>query len=285
MRILTHNPERVQYLLRFSSPYLKRLLRKKKFGRHGYDWQQLFQYLLIKQACNLTYRDLEAATGIHASTFVKARQEFARRDAFRKFFKHVVIHLIQTQQLPCRAVAVDGSFVKTYSGRVEEGSAYWGKTEAHGFKLHALVDTETELPLALVVTDGKRHDSKLLIPLCTKLKAYQLHPSYVIADKGYDSDELVAFITKKLGVLASIPIRDRHKQKGLNLITKRMGRTNDKAIYRKRTAVERVFSYMKGSYHLGKEKMRGITNFLINVFLSALCLMLEKCRGWKIKIL
>lgn len=285
MRILTHRPERVQYLLRFSSSYLKRLLRKKKFGRHGYDWQLLFQYLLVKQACNLTYRDLEAATGIHASTFVKARQEFAKRDAFRKFFKYVVKHLIQTRMLPCESVAIDGSFVKTYSGKAEAGSAYWGKTEAHGFKLHALVDTENELPLALVVTDGKRHDSRVLIPLCQNLKRYRLHPSYVIADKGYDSDDLVAFISKKLGALASIPIRDLKKQKGLNLLTKSQGRTPDKAIYRKRTAVERVFSYLKGSYHLGKEKMRGIANFLINVFLSVICLLLEKCRGWKIRIL
>jgi hypothetical protein len=285
MRILTHCPQRVKYLLRFSSPFLKRLVRKKKFGRHGYDWQKLFQYLLVKQACNLTYRDLEAATGIDHSTFAKARKEFAQREVFLKFFRHLVKQLIRTKQITCEYVAIDGSFVQTYSKKEEKGSAYWGKTEAHGFKLHALVDTQTQIPVAIVITDGKRHDSQMLIPLCKKLTGYHLSPSYVIADKAYDSDDLVFFIAKKLGALASIPIRARQKQRGLNLTTKEQGRTNDKVIYRKRTSVERVFSYLKGNYHLGKEKMRGITNFLINVFLSAICLVIEKCRGWKLTIL
>jgi hypothetical protein len=275
MRILTHCPKRVKYLLHFSSPFLKRLVRKKKFGRHGHDWQEIFQYLLVKQACQLTYRDLEAATGIHYSTFVKARKEFSHREVFRKFFKHLVKQLILNKQITCEYIAIDGSFVQTYSKKKEQGSAYWGKTEAHGFKLHALVDTQTEIPVAIVITDGKRHDSQLLIPLCKKVTNYHLSPSYVIADKGYDSDDLVSFIAKKLGALASIPIRARHKQRGLNLTTKEQGRIDDKTIYRKRTSVERVFSYLKGSYHLGKEKMRGVTNFIINVFLSAICLVME----------
>ena len=58
MRILTRCPRRVKYLLGFSSPFLTRLVRKKKFGRHGWDYTLIFKYLLIKQACNLTYRDL-----------------------------------------------------------------------------------------------------------------------------------------------------------------------------------------------------------------------------------
>lgn len=285
MRILTHCPDRVKYILSFSSPALKRLVRKKKFGRHGWDYSQVFKYLLIKQACNLTYRDLEAASGIHYSTLAKARATFAKKGAFLKFFRYLVRQLISRGAIACEYVAVDGSFVETYSKRNEEGSAYWGKAEAHGFKLHALVDAHSELPVALVITDGKTHDSKLLIPLCKRLGSYHLKPSYVIADKAYDSDDLVAYIVKKLGALAAIPIRARHKQAALNLSLKEQGRTTEPDIYKKRTGVERVFSYLKGRYHLGKEKMRGIANFLVNVFLSAICLLLEKFRGWKVRIL
>lgn len=121
MRILTHHPERVQYILRVSSPFLKRLVRKKKFGRHGHDWHRIFQYLLIKQACNLTYRGLEAATGIHYSTFAKARVELAKREIFLKFFRHLVKQLIVEKQLTCEYVAVDGSFVETYSRNKRQG--------------------------------------------------------------------------------------------------------------------------------------------------------------------
>jgi len=285
MRILTRCPDRVKYILKFSSPFLKRLVRKKKFGRHGYDYQLVFKYLLIKQACGLTYRDLEKATGIHYSTLAKARQTFAKKEVFVKFFRHLVKELIAHGAIACEYVAVDGSFVETYSKKAEAGSAYWGKTEAHGFKLHALVDAVSELPIAIVITNGKVHDSQILVPLCQKLPSYKLKTSYVIADKAYDSDDLVTFIVQKLGALASIPVKARHKQKELYLKLKEQGRTDDKSIYRKRTSVERVFSYLKGRYNLGKEKMRGIANFLINVFLSAICLMLERFRGWRVRVL
>lgn len=285
MRILTRCPDRVKYILNFSSPFLKRLVVKKKFGRHGHDYQMIFKYLLIKQACCLTYRDLSSTTGIHHSTLVKVRKAFAKKDVFAKFFRHLVRELIVRGAVSCEYVAIDGSFVETYSKRCEEGSAYWGKCQAHGFKLHALVDAASELPVALVITDGKVHDSQLLVPLCQKLSRYHLKPSYVICDKAYDSDDLVSFIVKKLGAYASIPVRAKHKQKELNLALKEQGRTTDKVIYRKRTSVERVFSYLKGRYNLGQEKMRGIGNFLINVFLSVICLLLEKFRGWRVRVL
>lgn len=284
MRILTRCPTRVKYLLKFSSPFLTRLVRKKKFGRHGYDYTLVFKYLLIKQACSLTYRDLEEATDIHNSTFVKARRIFAQKQVFLKFFRHLVKTLVAKGLLTAEYVAVDGSFVETYSRRKEEGSAWWGKTEAHGFKLHALVDAKSEVPIAIVITDGKVHDSQLLVPLCNKLSSYNLKPSYVIADKAYDSDDLVAFIIQKLGALASIPVRAKSKQSAVNLAAKQEGRTDDKTVYRRRTSVERVFSYLKGKYHLGSEKTRGIANFLINVFLSAICLILEKFRSWEVRI-
>lgn len=285
MRILTHCPDRVKYILGFSSPALKRLVRKKKFGRHGWDYCQVFKYLLVKQACNLTYRDLEAATGIDYSTLAKARSTLAKKGVFPKFFRHLVAGLIDRGAIACEYVAIDGSFVQTYSKKAEEGAAYWGKAEAYGFKLHALVDATSELPIALVITDGKIHDSKLLIPLCKRLGSYHLKPSYVIADKAYDSDDLVAYIVKKLGAAASIPVRARHKQAALNLSLKEQGRSTDRRVYKKRTSVERVFSYLKERFHLGEEKMRGIANFLVNVFLSAICLVLEKFRGWKVRIL
>jgi len=284
MRILTRCPKRVKYLLGFSSPFLTRLVRKKKFGRHGYDYTLIFKYLLIKQACNLTYRDLEETTGIHNSTFVKARTIFVQKQVFLKFFRHLVKTLVARGLLTAEYVAIDGSFVETYSKRKEEGSAYWGKTEAHGFKLHALVDAKSEVPIAIVITNGKVHDSQLLVPLCRKLTSYKLKPSHVIADKAYDSDDLVAFIIQKLSALASIPVRAKHKQLVINLAAKQQGRTDDRAIYRKRTSVERVFSYLKGKYHLGSEKTRGIANFLINVFLSAIYLIIEKFRGWEVEI-
>lgn len=95
MHILTHCPSRVQYILKFSSPFLGRIVRKKKFGRHGHDYTLVFKYLLIKQASGLTYRDLEEATGIDNSTLVKVRKTFQEKGVYLKFFRHLVRSLIK----------------------------------------------------------------------------------------------------------------------------------------------------------------------------------------------
>ena len=63
-----------------------------------------------------------------------------------------------------KKVALDSSFVKTYSGREELGSGgYSGHKLAFVFKLHALVDAETGVMIALIIGDGLTHDSQVAI--------------------------------------------------------------------------------------------------------------------------
>src|SRR5579864_2914130 len=107
-------------------------------------------------------------------------------------------------------------------------------------------------------------DSTVAIPL---LRYWLRKCGYVLADKGYDDGDIVNWIVKSLQAKAGIPIRKKNK------LAK--GRTFKKSIYNKRSSIERVFSILKRTYHLGKEETRGILNFAKNVYLTLICYMFK----------
>jgi transposase len=180
-------------------------------------------------------------------------------------------------------VAMDSSFVHTFSKRGELGSEGWNEfKEAFGFKLHLLIDCETKFPIALCITNGIANDMTLAIPLLRKARYWLRQCGYVLADKGYDWQDLVNWIVKTIHAKAGIPIKKHKRGKNYSwegawnhFQLKRKGRSIKKSIYNRRTAIERVFSLLKRTYHLGKEETRGIINFAKNCYLTLICYMLK----------
>jgi hypothetical protein len=81
--------------------------------------------------------------------------------------------------------------VKTYKGEREDGSKWEKVTKWFGYKLHLIVDSAYELPLAFELTTASTGDCPRLLPLVESLAAD--HPELAAraeelsADKGYDS--------------------------------------------------------------------------------------------------
>ena len=80
---------------------------------------------------------------------------------------------------------------KRYRGTRKDGSTWEKVSRWFGFKLHLLVDSTYELPLAFEVTVASRNDCPELLPLVEQLE--RRHPllaaeaEVLCADKGYDS--------------------------------------------------------------------------------------------------
>lgn len=290
MNFVPKFPKKVQHLLSFSFPYIKKLCRKtpkEKFvgGRKGYDREFLFALLLVKKVTNWSYRTVSEMGEVSHSTLVRANSFFLKHQVYEKLFSHLVGRAYKKGLIKGRFVAMDSSFVHTFSKHGELGSEGWNEfKEAYGFKLHLLIDAETKFPIALCITNGLASDNTLAIPLLKKAKHYLKSCGYVLADKGYDDGNIVDFIVKELRAKAGIPIRKKSiLAKGkkyrygnlLNWLLKARGRTFKKSIYSKRTAVERSFSMIKRTYHLGHEETRGILAFAKNVYLSLICYMLS----------
>lgn len=281
-------PKKVQFLFGFSFTYVKRLSQKtsaEQFvgGRPGYDKETLFGWLLVKKVTHWGYETIASMAGVSHPTLIRANDYFLRRGIYQKVFVSLVKQAYKTGLIQGRYVAMDSSFVKTFSTKEEMGSEGWnGFKNSYGFKLHLLIDCETNFPLALVVTNGLANDGTLAIPLLKKARSWLKRCGYVLADKGYDDGDIVDWIVRSIHAKAGIPIKRKNKgkdgKKGGNFRywqLKAKGRSIKKSIYNRRTAVERAFSVLKRTYHLGKEETRGILNFAKNVYLALICYMLK----------
>ena len=108
------------------------------------------------------------------------------------------------------------------------------------------------LPVALSLTPGQAADITQAVPLLD-----QVAPDAFLADKGYDSDALIATLETR-GVVPVIPAK----------ANRRAPRKTDFALYRERNFVERFFCKLK--------QYRAIStryDKLANTFLAAVALV------------
>lgn len=288
MTSLNHTPKKIKFLLDFSFPMIEKLCPRKPFvgGRIGYSKDLIFKWLLVKKATNWDYRTIEELSGISHQTLIRRNQQFLDRDVYQKLFVSLVKKALKIGLITGEKVAMDSTFVSTFSRHEERGSGGWnGYKEKFGFKAHVLIDAQTKFPVALIITDGVKSDNPVAIPLLKKAKPYLQNCGYVLADKGYDDTDIVNWIVKNLGSKAGIPMRKKSSlAKGKvnrygNLTNWRFlakGRTFKKSIYRYRSEIERFFSIIKRKFHLGHEFTRGIEAFARNTYLALICYCLRK---------
>ena len=109
-------------------------------------------------------------------------------------------------------------------------------------------------PLRFIVTGGQRHDSTQARALLTGFTA-----GYVIADKGYDSQALIAYIEGQ-GTTPVIPPRASRTQP----------RSYDRELYKHRNWIERTFNRLKHWRRIATRYDRKTTHFLAFLYLAAL---------------
>jgi len=104
---------------------------------------------------------------------------------------------------------------KTYRGVDKEGRSWEKVVRWFGYKLHLMVDTTYELPLAWTLTQASVHDSTQAVPLIAQLD--QRHPrlrkriALLAADKGYDATEIVTKLWDQYHIKPVIDIRNAWK--------------------------------------------------------------------------
>jgi len=117
------------------------------------------------------------------------------------------------------------------------------------------------LPVAFVLTGGQVNDAKGFAPLMAEPGPA---PRVILADKGYDTDAILAKLDAD-GVAAVIPPkRNRTVQ-----------RVIDGHIYALRNLVERCFSKLKHNRRLATRYDKTATSFLGFVIISAIRLWLR----------
>ncbi len=119
-------------------------------------------------------------------------------------------------------------------------------------KIHLVVDAEGQ-PIRFALTGGQAHDAPQAIPLLTGVEA-----THVIADKGYDSDEILGFIHSQ-GAIAVIPPKSNRKDP----------QEYDREVYKRRNLIERAFNRLKHWRRIATRYDRRSLYFLAALHLAA----------------
>ncbi len=119
-------------------------------------------------------------------------------------------------------------------------------------KIHAAVDALGN-PVRLLITMGQASEYGQVNTLLKNLN-YQ----YLLADKGYDSDEIIALVTQT-GAEPVIPPRSNRKEQ----------RFYDKHIYKERNLVEKLFLKLKSYRRIATRYERLGRNYLAMLHIAA----------------
>lgn len=119
-------------------------------------------------------------------------------------------------------------------------------------KIHMLTDGSGR-PVRFILTGGQAADSPQGIPLLTGIEA-----SAVIADKGYDSDKILAYVRGQ-GAAAVIPPTSNRKTQ----------RQYNRELYRERNLIERAFNRLKQWRRIATRYDRRSLYYLAALYLTA----------------
>ncbi len=105
--------------------------------------------------------------------------------------------------------------VKQYSGEHKDGTLWKKVTKWFGYKLHLVVDSTYEIPVAFEVTRASQSDQNQLLPLLEKISETDPElierAEYISADRGYDSEKNNREVYDTYGIKPIIDIRHMWK--------------------------------------------------------------------------
>ncbi len=122
--------------------------------------------------------------------------------------------------MPCKFLGVNSTSFRAYANSLTKNGdpdAAVKKSSVKGFscgyKIHLVVDGQTDLLVAFEVTAGNMYDGHFLLPLLRKaVRITRKRPKAVIADKGYDSEYNYVGVVEEIMVTPMIAIRGRRRR-------------------------------------------------------------------------
>lgn len=199
--------------------------------QHGiYDKPRLrimVEGVLYRMRVGCPWRDLPPVFGCWNSIYKKFNRWSSKNKIYR-IFKALV------QEPDLEWEFIDGSIIKAHqhsAGAASKENQAIGKSKGgNTTKIHMAVDA-CGFPIDFELTGGEVHDCKVAPEFIEKLPV----SDYVIADKGYDSEELRELIRKK----TSIPLIPRKSNSTIG------NDDMDWGLYKYRHLVENVFARLK----------------------------------------
>jgi transposase len=170
--------------------------------------------------------------------------------------------LHKSSLLDLNIASIDGSLVPSFN--FLDTTGYSGKYKKTGTKISLLVDF-LGTPLNVVFASGNRHDAPFAI--ATIVNNCLGKPKTILADKGYDSNKLRAFLTRA-GIHPNISPRDIKNRK--------VEPDYDKTLGKMRFKVERTNAWIKSFRRLHFRFDYTLASFQAWTYLAMIVICLRK---------
>jgi IS5 family transposase len=241
--------------------------------------RQLWKDPRLRRICDI--EENEPPYGIAVLSRFRSR---VGPERLMRIVDHVIETLVEKRRIKGETVAMDSTFIKACSRRnLDNRTGYSDpesrvgravKTRDLGYRLHLTVDCRSEMPIAMTVAPANENEKKHSLKLFEKASCH-VKPERLVADPQYSSQRL-RDVALKQGTVPVIPY-PRNQQKGVKGILridrkfKSHGPQELRRAYRKRVAVERVFSRLKNLAGLTLHNLRGLARI---TFHAQLCLLI-----------
>jgi hypothetical protein len=130
-------------------------------------------------------------------------------DVLKSIFHQLILDLHEGGVVTGRILVVDATHIFAYANTRKDtdkhpvSGAAWGNHHGsfYGYKIHLLVDADSELPIGMISSPGNEHDSPYFVPL---MEDFEEHYSFdeviaVLADGAYDVTNFRKVVNKKTG--------------------------------------------------------------------------------------
>ncbi len=241
--------------------------------------RQLWKDPRLRRICDI--EENEPPYGIAVLSRFRSR---VGPERLMRIVDHAIETLVEKRRIKGETLAMDSTFIKACSRRnLDNRTGYSDpesrvgravKTRDLGYRLHLTVDCRSEMPIAMTVAPANENEKKHSLKLFEKASCH-VKPERLVADPQYSSQRLRDAALKQ-GTVPVIPY-PRNQQKGVKGILridrkfKSHGPQELRRAYRKRVAVERVFSRLKNLAGLTQHNLRGLAKI---TFHAQLCLLI-----------
>lgn len=189
--------------------------------------KKLVQYLNENPAFRYSCGFSVLSTLPSESTFSRFNTKLSTCPELYDMFLELVATAIECGLIKGNNLSIDSSKLSAYeaampTSKIDDNglSPHWGvkkNTDGNterwfGWKLHTICDSESELPVDIMVTPANVHDASALSPLLDSFKFnYKgiFHPKYMTLDSGYDSNDIYEHVWNEFRASPIIALNER----------------------------------------------------------------------------
>jgi transposase len=244
--------------------------------------RQMWKDPRLKKIC-----DIEADEQPYGIAVLSKFRSKVGPERLSRIIDQTIALLVNNGRIKGEAVALDSTFIKAYSRRNLDNRTGYSDPESRigravkakdlGYRLHLAVDVKSELPVAMIVVSANENEKKHSVSLFNKASEH-VKPRKLLADPQYSASNLRE-TASDCGVLPVIPYpRNQLKEvRGILRIDRKFrshGAYRFKRAYKKRVAIERVFSRLKNLASLTQHNLRGLAKITFHCQICVLIMLL-----------